>query len=740
MGLPLANVQTTDTFQTWLNRTNQIIETAANNTPIDLNVTQSLTANTAAITNSIDVGTFVRLAANTSNVPYSEGKVFYDGESKTLAVYKDQNDIVLKVGQDQYLRAFNTGSTIPKGTPVYISGALNGTPIVAPADATSASTLYAVGFASHSIGNNSFGYVLTQGIIKGVNTSGIPVGSTVHVAPGGGFQAAAPTYPNYAHDLGIVTRSDATDGAIYIFITQHYLEQLRVENDTRIGGNLTVEGNFNVLGTEVVTTLTNLQVSDTFIYLNSGDTQTANSTGVTGLNDLTFKGHYNGGNNVIFYVKIDSTGGGNPDSFSWSLDNFATVRAANVAITGAQQPLAFGIKAQFVANTGHTVNDVWTTSAAPINVDVGINGNRNTGNTGIGYTHMGVFFDVSDNRFKFFEAYRPEISGNIDTGHPTFALGIVEANSFIGSGASLVNLNASEITAGVLSAARLATSGVTANTYGSASKVPVITVDNKGRITELTTTNVAGVSSFTYTTANTTFTIGTADGNFFNAAIANATTSDKGVASFSSNDFAVTSGVVTIKNDGVTLGTQTTGDYVASITGTTNQITVTGSGGETAAVTLSLPPSINANTTGTAAVATTVALVATDTTNASHFITFVDTATGNENVRTDTGLTYNPSTGILDSVDFNSTSDERLKKNIKPIENALDKVMQLAGVEFDWVNNDRHSIGLIAQQVEAIVPEVVDTKEDGYKSISYGKLTGVLIEAIKELKAIVDNK
>jgi hypothetical protein len=55
----------------------------------------------------------------------------------------------------------------------------------------------------------------------------------------------------------------------------------------------------------------------------------------------------------------------------------------------------------------------------------------------------------------------------------------------------------------------------------------------------------------------------------------------------------------------------------------------------------------NQSTSGTAAIATTVTLVATNTTNAAHYITFVDAATGNENVRTDTNLTYNPSTNVL---------------------------------------------------------------------------------------------
>lgn len=100
---------------------------------------------------------------------------------------------------------------------------------------------------------------------------------------------------------------------------------------------------------------------------------------------------------------------------------------------------------------------------------------------------------------------------------------------------------------------------------------------------------------------------------------------------------------------------------------------------------------------------------------------------------THSALLYNPSIGTLFATDFDSTSDERLKKNIKPIEGALDKVTKLVGVEFDWVNTDKKSIGVIAQQVEEVVPELVHTNSKGYKSVSYGNLVALLIEAIKEL-------
>jgi hypothetical protein len=89
------------------------------------------------------------------------------------------------------------------------------------------------------------------------------------------------------------------------------------------------------------------------------------------------------------------------------------------------------------------------------------------------------------------------------------------------------------------------------------------------------------------------------------------------------------------------------------------------------------------------------------------------------------------------------TSDIRLKTNITPLTNVLEKLTQLRGVSFEW--NDeykalgrgtgRREIGVIAQDVEAVFPELVTTWGEGYKAVDYGKLSGVLIEALKELQA-----
>ena len=83
-------------------------------------------------------------------------------------------------------------------------------------------------------------------------------------------------------------------------------------------------------------------------------------------------------------------------------------------------------------------------------------------------------------------------------------------------------------------------------------------------------------------------------------------------------------------------------------------------------------------------------------------------------------------------------SDKRVKENIKTIDNALNKVNKLRGVEFNKIGEDIKSIGVIAQEIEKVIPEVVREDNKGMKSVAYGNITGVLIEAIKELKAEIE--
>ena len=164
-------------------------------------------------------------------------------------------------------------------------------------------------------------------------------------------------------------------------------------------------------------------------------------------------------------------------------------------------------------------------------------------------------------------------------------------------------------------------------------------------------------------------------------------------------------------------------NYVATITGTSNQVTVTGSGSEAAAVTLSLPQSIHTGAdvqfdslgVGTAASGTTGEVRATNNITAYY------------------------------------SSDERLKEDITYIEDALSKVGEIQGVEFNWTQQyidehggedgyfvRRHDVGLIAQEVETVLPEVVADREDGFKAVKYDRVVALLVNAIHELTERVE--
>ena len=94
----------------------------------------------------------------------------------------------------------------------------------------------------------------------------------------------------------------------------------------------------------------------------------------------------------------------------------------------------------------------------------------------------------------------------------------------------------------------------------------------------------------------------------------------------------------------------------------------------------------------------------------------------------------------LEGLSFSSTSDERYKKNIRIFNNAIDSILKINGYRFVWKDNNKESIGFIAQEIEKEFPELVNTNKDGYKSVEYSKFTSIIIECIKEQQNKINNQ
>ena len=290
----------------------------------------------------------------------------------------------------------NTGSLIPKGTPVYQTGAAGNTLTIAPSDASNAATMPAIGVAASDIADGDTGRVIHFGYIKGVDTSAFSEGDRIYVADGGGYQVGRPTGEgNTVQFLGVVTKVHATNGSGVVF-----------------GGGRSMD-------------VPNLDDGNIFIgnSLNTAETAT--------------------------------------------LDTSIVPENSNLYFTDARA------KSAIEASTHLTID----------------------GGT--------LYIDTDSNRI------------GINDTSPQQALDVTGAIAI--GGTTVIDSGGEVVTA------QLKNSGVTAGSYGSASLVPIITVDSKGRITSASTTSVAGVSNFTFNSTTDVLTISTADGGSYTSDISNIT-------------------------------------------------------------------------------------------------------------------------------------------------------------------------------------------------------------------------
>ena len=154
---------------------------------------------------------------------YVEGRFWYDTTKKALTYYNDATSNAVHVGQETQVKVINnTGSTIPIGSPVYITGTSSGQsyPNIALAKADVSSTSAVIGLTNTAIANGAIGYVTSNGLVEGINTASFTVGQVLYLSPysAGQLQNTVPP-TGLIVQVGVVSYANAS-GSIYVKQTQ----------------------------------------------------------------------------------------------------------------------------------------------------------------------------------------------------------------------------------------------------------------------------------------------------------------------------------------------------------------------------------------------------------------------------------------------------------------------------------------------------------------------------------------
>ena len=211
----------------------------------------------------------------TSAPTYTEGRIWFDSTNHTLAQYNDVTNNIVHLGEEVQLKVINnTGSTIPNGSPVYITGTSSGQtyPNIALAKADTIATSNVIGLTNGAIANGAAGYVTTIGLLNPANTGAFSVGDVLYLSPYSAGQIMNTVPPTgYPVRLGIVAYANTPNGAIYITKTNVYALASSIVGTVAIAsggtGQVTANAAFNALAPS--------QTSNSGKYLTTDGTNTS---------------------------------------------------------------------------------------------------------------------------------------------------------------------------------------------------------------------------------------------------------------------------------------------------------------------------------------------------------------------------------------------------------------------------------------------------------------------------------
>jgi hypothetical protein len=305
---------------------------------------------------------------------YAEGRVWYDSTEKALAYYNDSSSIAVHISQDLIFKVINnTGSTIPNGSPVYITGTSSGQtyPNVALAKADVAATSAVIGLTNGAIANGATGYVSSQGTIDNVNTSTFTVGQVLYLSPYSAGQLMNTVPPTgITVQVGVATYIDASAGHIYVKQTTPLAVPASIITGT-LGvdhggtGATTLTGYVKGSGTSAMTasatipttdlsgTVTNAQLANSAITINGTSTSLGGSisvgtvTSVTGTSPVVSSG---GNTPAISMPAATTSVSGYLTSTDWN--TFNNKGSGTVTSVAATVPTGLSIAGSPVTTTG----------------------------------------------------------------------------------------------------------------------------------------------------------------------------------------------------------------------------------------------------------------------------------------------------------------------------------------------------------------------------------------------------